>query len=489
MSSMRIGGKLRRLRQDRRLTQVQMAEALEISPSYLNLLESNQRPVTVRVLLKLAERFQIDLNALAADDDERLAAALMEAFSDPIFDSADVKASDVRDVATTVPAFGRAVLALYDAYKSGGQPGPPGLGEDGADAASLAIPSEEVTEFLQKRMNHFPDLEEAAEQLWVENGLAIHTLQRDLIQLLATRYAVDVDIAPSEAMAGALRRYNPLTRRLDLSEMLPAPSRTFQLGVQIAFLGFRREIDALIGGGKFSTPEADALARAALASYFAAAVMTPYQRFLGAAISTRYDLAILRNRFALSFEQVCHRLTTLRRKGQEGLPFHLIRVDIAGNISKRFSASGIQMARFGSACPRWNVYDAFATPGILRVQVSEMPGGERFFCVARTIRPSGRGLARNGLMQTGGQLAIGLGTNVSHAREIAYADGLNLEDSQVVTPIGVSCRICPRTDCTDRAVPSLHQRLELDENRRGTSAYARVGSPAQVPSGLPAGAS
>jgi hypothetical protein len=487
MKSMRIGGKLRRLRQDRRLTQVQMAEALAISPSYLNLLESNQRPVTVRVLLKLAERFQVDLNSLAADDDERLAAGLMEAFSDPIFDAADVKASDIRDVATSIPAFGRAVLDLYNAYKSGA-PRAASAGDEAADPSSLAIPSEEVTEFLQKRMNHFPDLEEAAEQLWVENGFAIQTLQRDLVQLLATRYAVDVDIVPTDLMAGALRRYNPLTRRLELSEMLPIASRTFQLGVQIAFLGFRKEIETLIAGGKFSTPEADALARSALASYFAAAVMTPYQRFLEAARSTRYDLAVLRSRFALSFEQVCHRLTTLRRKGQEGLPFHLIRVDIAGNISKRFSASGIQMARFGAACPRWNVYDAFATPGILRVQVSEMPDGQRFFCVARTIRPSGRALGRAGLLQTGGQLAIGLGTHVSHAREIAYADGLNLDDPQVITPIGVSCRICPRTDCTDRAVPSLHQRLELDENRRGTSAYARVGSPAQVPSGMAAGA-
>ena len=472
---MRIGGKLRRLRQERRLTQVQMAEALGISPSYLNLLESNQRPVTVRVLLKLAEKFQIDLNALASDDDERLAAALMEAFSDPVFDAAEVKASDVRDVATSIPAFGRAVLSLYDAWKSGASAAASGPGDEAGESASLAIPSEEVTEFLQRRMNHFPDLEEAAEQLWVENGFAIQTLQRDLIQLLATRYAVDVDIVAGEAMAGALRRYNPLTRRLELSEMLPAPSRTFQLGVQIAFLAFRKEIETLIAGGKFSTPEADALARSALASYFAAAVMTPYQRFLEAARASRYDLAVLRSRFALSFEQVCHRLTTLRRKGQEGLPFHLIRVDIAGNISKRFSASGIQMARFGSACPRWNVYDAFATPGTLRVQVSEMPDGQRFFCVARTIRPSGRGVGRAGLLQTGGQLAIGLGASIQHAREIAYADGLNLDDPQVITPIGVSCRICPRTDCTDRAVPSLHQRLELDENRRGTSAYARVG--------------
>jgi predicted transcriptional regulator/transcriptional regulator with XRE-family HTH domain len=474
MASTRIGGKLRRLRQERRLTQVQMAEMLEISPSYLNLLESNQRPVTVRVLLKLAEKLQVDLNSLAGDEDERVGAALMEAFSDPIFDAADIKASDIRDVASGFPALGKAILDLYDAYKRGGA----GLrtpADESDDPGALAIPSEEVTEFLQKRMNHFPDLEEAAEQLWVDNGLAIHTLQRDLIQLLTTRSAVDVDIAPVEAMGGALRRYNPLTRRLELSELLPVASRTFQLGVQIGLLAFRREIDALVSGGKFSTPEADALARSALASYFASAVMSPYQRFLEAARSTRYDITVLQHRFGMSFEQVCHRLTTLRRKGQEGLPFHLIRVDIAGNISKRFSASGIQMARFGAACPRWNVYDSFATPGTLRVQVSEMPDGQRFFCVARTIRPAGRRTGRTGILQTGGQLAIGLGTNIQHAGEIAYADGLNLADPQIITPIGVSCRTCPRSDCSDRAVPSLHQRLELDENRRGSSTYASVG--------------
>jgi hypothetical protein len=476
MKSVRIGGKLRRLRQDKRLTQIQMAEALEISPSYLNLLESNQRPVTVRVLLKLAEKFQVDLNSLAGDDDERLTSSLMEAFSDPMFDAADVKASDIRDMAGAYPALGRAILDLYESYKrSPGGSRAMNVGEDSAESPSIAIPSEEVTEFLQKRMNHFSDLEEAAEQLWVDNGLAIHTLQLDLINLLATRYAVDVEIASSEVMGGALRRYNPLTRRLELSEMLPLPSRTFQTAHQIALLGFRKEIDSLVSGGKFSTADADQLARSALANYFASAVMTPYQRFLEAARSTRYDIGVLQHRFSLSFEQVCHRLTTLRRKNAEGLPFHLIRVDIAGNISKRFSASGIHMARFGAACPRWNVYDAFATPGILRVQVSEMPDGQRFFCVARTIRPSGRGIGRAGLLHAGAQLAIGLGTNVQYAREIAYADGLNLDDPQVLTKIGVSCRTCPRQDCGDRAVPSMHQRLELDENRRGVSTYARVG--------------
>jgi predicted transcriptional regulator len=202
----------------------------------------------------------------------------------------------------------------------------------------------------------------------------------------------------------------------------------------------------------------------------------PYGRFLAAARATRYDIDILQHRFGVSFEQVCHRLTTLRRTGDEGVPFHLIRVDIAGNISKRFSASGIHIARFGAACPRWNVYDAFATPGMLRVQVSRMPEGQTFFCVARTIQPAGRITRRGGLPHRAGQLSIGLGCPVQHARELVYSDGLNLDDPEIVTPIGVSCRTCPRDDCSDRAMPSLNQRLDIDENRRGLSTYMRRGS-------------
>lgn len=474
MRSLRIGGKLRRIRQERQLSQVQMAGELDISPSYLNLIESNQRPVTVRVLLKLAERFQIDMASLSNEDGDRLVSDLMEVLSDPLFDDADMKASDVKDLVATLPSVGRAMLDLYKAYRRGPTVETAALtGDDGTDATPIGIPSEEVNEFLQLRMNHFPDLEAAAETLWVDNGLALHTLSQDLIQLLATRYAVDVDIAPSGTLGGALRVYNPLTRRLDLSEMLPLPSRTFQLAHQIAFLAFRKEIDAAVSGGKFSSPEADALARAALANYFAGAVLMPYSRFLEAAKTTRYDITVLQHRFGVSFEQVCHRLTTLRRRGAEGVPFHLIRVDIAGNISKRFSASGIHIARFGAACPRWNVYDAFATPGMLRVQVSRMPDGASYFCVARTIRPSGRGVGRGALLGRAGQLSIGLGCGVQHAREITYADGLSLDDAQIVTPIGVSCRTCPRDDCSDRAMPSLHQKLEIDENRRGFSTYAR----------------
>lgn len=475
MKSLRIGGKIRRLRQERRLSQAQMATELAISPSYLNLIESNQRPVTVPVLLRLAEKFQVDLASLGGEGDEQLQTDLMEALSDPVFEAADVKASDVKELVAQLPAMGRAFLGLYQAYRRGGA-GDSRFGDEAdGDGGIHALPSEEVTEFLQRRRNHFAELEEAAEQLWQENGLALLTLQQDLVKVLNMRFAVDVEIASVDAMQGLLRHYNPLTRRLMLSELLPLPSRTFQLAHQIAFLGYRKEIDQAVSGGKSSSPEADALAASALANYFAAAVMAPYDRFLEAARSTRYAIDILQHRFGLSFEQVCHRLTTLQRPGNEGIPFHLIRVDIAGNISKRFSLSGIQIARFGAACPRWNVYDAFATPGMLRVQVSKMPDGASFFCVARTLTPAGRSFVRGGMPQRAGTLAIGLGTAISHAREIVYADGLNLDDPQVVTPIGVSCRICPRTDCADRAMPALAQRLSIDENKRGLSTYSMGG--------------
>jgi predicted transcriptional regulator len=256
--------------------------------------------------------------------------------------------------------------------------------------------------------------------------------------------------------------------------MLPAPSRVFQIAHQIAYLGHHDVLDKIAASAGLTSPDAEALARAALANYFAGAVMMPYTIFAEAAKATRYDIDILRNRFGVSFEQVCHRLTTLRRPGAEGIPFHFIRVDIAGNISKRFSASGIHIARFGAACPRWNVYDAFSTPGMLRVQLSRMPDGATYFCVARTVSRASALSPVSGLPHRIGQRAVGLGCDVRHASGIVYADGLNLADPQLATPIGVSCRTCPRTDCAERAMPSLFQKLHIDENVRGPSTYVQA---------------
>ena len=465
----RIGGKLRRLRQENRLNQTQMAAELGISPSYLNLIEGDRRPVTVRVLLRLAERFQVDISDLGSDVDERLIGDLMDALADPSFEKHDVKGSDVRELVATLPNLAQALLALYQSHRSVAQR--PAASDAVSEPGVVSLPTEEVTDFVEHRRNYFEDLERAAEALWTDNQLALHNLPNDLVRTLSQRYAVDVEVAPADRMSGLLRNYNPLTRRLQLSEMLPIPSRTFQLAYQIGFLACRDTIERLMTSGKLTSPEADALARSALANYFAAAVMMPYDRFFDAARSTRHDINVLKHRFGVSFEQVCHRLTTLQRPGHEGIPFHLLRVDIAGNISKRFSGSGLHISRFGAACPRWNVYDAFSTPGMVRVQLSQTPDGKTYFCLARTVRPPGR-CAPRGLTERGRMLSVGLGCDVIHASNIIYADGLNLGDPGIVTPIGTSCRTCPRTDCSERASPSLSQRLVIDENRRGLSPFS-----------------
>ena len=475
MADVRMGGKLRRLRQERQLTQAQMAEQLSISASYLNLIENNQRPLTVPVLLKLAQRFSVDIEMFNAGDEGALLDDLMEAFADPLFDAQGIKTGDLKELVAIAPSVARGILTLYRATRGSRTPTRPADAADVTDDGEIELPSgmpsEEVSDFVAQNNNYFPSLEQAAQALWTAQGLSIESLYQDLARTLTMQYAVDVAVLPAAAMGQVLREYKPLQRRLCLSELLPISSRVFQLAHQIALLGSRDAIDKLAAKGKFTTDEADVLARQALANYFAGAVMMPYDRVLEAARDTRHDLDVLQHRFGASFEQVCHRLTTLRKPGSEGVAFHLIRVDIAGNISKRFSASGIRIARFGAACPRWNVYDAFATPGLLRVQVSQMPDGSAFFCVARTVAPAGRPATRGPFGPRVSHLAIGLGCSIAQAKELVYADGIALDDPQAMNPIGVSCRTCERLNCVDRAMPALNHKLEIDENRRGVSAY------------------
>jgi predicted transcriptional regulator/transcriptional regulator with XRE-family HTH domain len=472
---LRLGGRIRRLRQEARLTQAQMAERLAISPSYLNLIEHNQRPVTVPVLLKLAQRFEVDLQSFTAEPDSHLGSELMEVFADALFDGHELRATDVVEWAASAPHVARAVLTLYQAYRGHRAQTQPADDAGDDTAVPVGMPTEEVADFIQTRGNHFKELEAAADALRRDAGLRGDDLMPQLVELLSARYAVDVEIRPSAGMESWLRSYDPTTRRLRLSELLPLASRTFQLAHQLAHLAAAPLLERLASGAKFTTVEADALARIALANYFAAALIMPYDGFLEAARATRYDIELLERRFGASFEQVCHRLTTLRRPGAEGVPFHLVRVDVAGNISKRFSASGITMPRFGAACPRWNVYDAFATPGLIRTQVSRMPDGATYFCLARTVPPIGRTQPGARPARGPGRHAIGIGCPIEAARELIYADGLALDSEQAIVPIGVSCKTCPRTDCADRALPALHSRFAVDANRRGHSAFMTGG--------------
>ncbi len=330
------------------------------------------------------------------------------------------------------------------------------------------LPTEEVSDLLQRHMNYFPELEEGAEALWRDALLSGDDLYQSLARTLE-RHGVRVEIATSPAMGGALRRYDPERRVLFLSEVLRRGSRNFQLAYQIGLQTQKEALERITRDPHLTTDSSRALGRVALCNYFAGAVLMPYQRFLEAAQSERYDIELLGHRFRASFEQTCHRLTTLRRPRAEGVPFHMVRVDIAGNISKRFSASGLRFARFSGACPRWNVFAAFTTPGLIRTQLSQMPDGVRHFWVARTVRKEGGGYHAPHTV-----LALAMGCEVSHARQLVYADGVDLESREAVVPVGPTCRLCDRMDCEQRALPSLQHPLKVNENVRGVSFFAPV---------------
>ncbi|MBI3498703.1 MAG: DUF2083 domain-containing protein [Proteobacteria bacterium] len=472
-----LGHRLRRLRAEHSLTQAQMAEQLGISASYLNLIEHNQRPVTVALLMKLGQSFDIDLRQFAEDEEGRLVAGLKEVFADPLFEGADIKSQDFRELADAAPALGQAVVTLYQAYRAV-RTDLQNLTERVADRDKLqllettAFPVEEVREFFHGHKNHFPELEAAAEALAAEATLEAGDLYRGLRDYLARAHGLTVRVMPAHVMGAAVRRLDRHSRRILLSEMLPASGRVFQLACQIALLGHRERIRALIETAGFSGDEARRLAQLGLTNYFAGAVMMPYGAFLEAARALRYDIDVLGHRFDASFEQVCHRLTTLQRPNAKGVPFFLIRVDSAGNVSKRFSAGGLHFARFGGACPRWNVYDAFRSPGLIQTQLAEMPDSTTYFSIARTVTKVG-----GGYRTPPQRFAIGLGCEVGHARQLVYADGIDLDDRQAATPIGPNCRLCPRLDCGQRAFPPFNHRLNPDDNLRGISAYAFAPGP------------
>ncbi|MBL8113990.1 MAG: DUF2083 domain-containing protein [Acidobacteria bacterium] len=466
-----FGSKVRMLRRREKLSQVQLADRLGISPSYLNLIEHNQRPLTAPLLLKLAQLFSLDVAAFAEEGEARLAEGLQEVFGDALFEEHPLTNTDMRELAGN-PMVARAILTLYQAYKNVAESSH-AMAErvsDGIDAPGYdpgRLPSEEVSDVLQENRNHFPDLEDAAAALVKEAHLTRDDLYSGLVRYLEKAHGIRTEIVPIAADRTTVRRFDPVAKRLFLSEVLPPRSRNFQIAHQAGLLTLQPVFDRIAAKSHLTTPDSLALCRVALANYFASAIVMPYSEFLTAAEDVRYDIELLGHRFRTSFEQVCHRVTTLQRPGEEGVPFHLIRVDIAGNISKRFSASGIRFARFAGSCPRWNIHTAFMTPGSIRTQVSQMNDGQVYFCIARTIRKTWGGYGSPHTL-----LAIGLGCELSYARRMVYADGVDLTNHAATVQIGVTCRLCDRLDCQQRAMPPLQHRLSIDENRRGVSFYA-----------------
>src|ERR1051326_879576 len=473
----KLGAKVKALRRKEGLTQSELASRLEISASYLNLIEHNQRPLPAHLLVRVAQIFKMDLESFADDSASRLAGDLQEVFGDSLFEEHAITTSDVRELAENAGA-ARAVIALYHAYRASVESTRAlsaklfdGRDFQGVDPAHL--PSEEVSDVIQHNMNFFPEVEAAASAIDIDRSDTYRSLTRYLLE----KQNIQVRLTTVSRDRTAVRRFEPDTRTLSLSETLPPWGRQFQIAHQIGLLEAERTIDAIVerSSNFLTKPESVKLCRIALANYFAAALLMPYDEFLKMAQEVRYDIELLQHHYTASWEQVCHRLTTLRKVGQSGVPFPFVRVDIAGNISKRFSGTGIRFARFSGSCPRWDVHAAFLTPGRIRTQLSKMPDGTAYFCVAGTIRKSYGYASGDALM------AVGIGCPVSDARKMVYADAYDLDNLEAAVPIRTTCALSERLDCDQRAFPPLQQGLVLDENVRGRSFYVPAAGRAAAP--------
>jgi predicted transcriptional regulator/transcriptional regulator with XRE-family HTH domain len=457
MSRPLIGRTVRRLRQEQGLSQQALAARLGISASYLNLIEHDQRNVTASLLIKLAEFLRVDLATLSGQQERQLEAGLREAFADPLLGAEAVPDAEMEALAAS-PTAARGVLTLYRAWRVARE-----------DASGIALPSgrrillpnEEARDVFHERANHFPELEEAAETIGAELAAAPSESNHAIAERLRRKHGLTVRVT---AMNDALRRFDPVAGTLTLSEQLPRESRGFQMAFQLMLLEARDTVEQVLATIEPSSPEAAALIRIGLLNYAAGALLMPYEPFLQAARALRHDVDALAARFGVSFEQACHRFSSLQRAGARGVPFFFLRTDPAGNVSKRFSAAGFPFARYGGSCPRWVVHSAFSTPGTIRVQVAQLPDGATFLCFARCVTGPAASWGEPPPVHV-----IAMGCDVAHASELVYADGLDLERATV--GIGLSCRLCDRPHCRSRAFPPLEHRLAIDPHTTGDSPY------------------
>lgn len=463
-----VGPRFRRIRQQLGLSQTQIAEGLGISPSYVNLIERNQRPVTAQILLRLAETYDLDLRDLATADEDRFFAELNEIFSDPLFRQIDLPKQELKDLAELCPGVTHSLQRLYAAYTEARR-GETMVAAQMADREQIryeANPIERVRDLIEANRNYFPELEQAAEAMRDELNVGSQEVYGALAERLRERHSITTRIMPVDVMRETLRRFDRHRRQLLISELVDGPGRAFQIAFQTGLSEHGGVIDAIVHRTGALDEAARRLFRITLGNYFAAAVMMPYGAFHSAAEQLSYDVNVLAQRFNAGFEQVCHRLTTLQRPNARGVPFFLLRVDNAGNVSKRFSSGTFPFSKFGGTCPLWNVHSTFDTPDRLLKQVIELPDGSRYFSIAQMVR---RPVAPHPQPQP--RFAIGLGCEIRHASKLIYAAGMDLDKAEG-TPIGVNCRLCEREHCSQRAEPPITRTLILDENTRRASSFA-----------------
>ena len=465
----KIGPKIKAFRRQLGLQANKLAEELEISPSYLNLIEGGKRKIDGDLLLKVCEKLNIQLSDLTTKSDINLENTISEILDDKLFEDLDILGPEVKDLVGTNPKIGRALVRLGDILKKKDHElinKIEKLSGKIVDNRKNSFPGEVISDFLQENKNYFSKLEEFANKVFEKVQVNNRTRYIALCEYLKKEYYIIVkDIIPEEGKPFS-KIFNKKKKELLLSDYNTLETKKLHAASQIAQESASKEIDQYLSNFNFPSDESKRLTQVALLNYCGAAILMPYKLFHLECKKLKYDLELLQNTFATSFEQVAHRVTCLQDPKLPGIPFHMLRTDIAGNISKRFSLSGIEIPRYGGACPRWNVYSAFTRPGVIQAAVSKMTNGEKYVCIARTVE---KGVGRYGLSKS--ILSIGLGCDAKYAKQFVYTENLDISDKKTEIPIGVSCRTCDRLDCSQRAFPPLHKKFDVDINSRGVSVY------------------
>ena len=461
-----VGDKLRAIRTARGIKQADMAERLGISVSYLSQLEHDDRPLTPALMERLARDFPLNWEGLEEDAATRRFAALREAAADPIFAN-PLSAEQIARLAEQQPVVADQFIALHAAYRRTGQRleiVDEALANEQDDGARL--PWEQTRDWFHNAGNYVDTLDRAAERLAERmNGNGSSPTTEALEKYLREELTVSLGYGASDV----LRDYDVTMGHLVIDQSQPIETRRFQLAHQLAALALKDEIAIVIEHAELKTAAARQLLFIGLCNYTAGALLMPYTTFRQAALDVRHDIDRLRAIFGVSFEQACHRLSTLQRPGTRGIPFFFCRVDMAGNITKRHSATRLQFARFGGACPLWIVHEAVAIPDRILVQSAEMPDGVRYVSMAKgLVKPSGR------YDRAPRRYAVALGCEAAYAHDFIYADGMVVDDERSATPIGVSCRLCPRADCDQRAFPPSDRSIAIDPDRRDVVPYQVV---------------
>ena len=471
---LKIGPKIKAFRRQLGLQANKFAEQLNISPSYLNLIESSKRKIDGDLLIKISKELRVDLSDLTSKSDINLENDISELLDDQLFEDLDILGPEVKDLVNTNPKIARALIKLGDNFKQKDHElvnKVENISGKIIDNRKTSFPGEVISDFLQENKNYFPKLEDFANSIFLKVQKNNRTRYTALCDFLKKKYFITVkDIIPEEKKPFS-KVFDEKKKELLLSDYNSLETKKLHAAAQIAQEGAIEIIESYLSKFKFPTEESKKLTQVALLNYCGAAILMPYKLFHAECKKLKYDLQLLQNTFATSFEQVAHRVTCLQDAKLPGIPFHFLRVDMAGNISKRFSLSGIEIPRYGGACPRWNVYSAFTRPGVIQAAVSKMTNGEKYVCIARTVE---KGVGRFG--QSKSILSIGLGCEAKYAKEFVYTENLDITDKKTEIPIGVSCRTCDRLDCSQRAFPPLHKKFDVDINTRGVSVYVNDNS-------------